>query len=151
MSDLDITRALSGHSIVDIYLHESGERIAIIVGGSNHIISIVFLETEGDCCSHSWVEHIGNAEACHMARFEDWVNTDIEPTVDELSEGERGEYSTGELKFYFFKILTDKGECVIEMRNSSNGYYGGMLNYVRTDPFLDHDLEQEGFKLARGT
>lgn len=45
--------------------------------------------------------------------------------------------------------MTDRGETVIEMRNSSNGYYGGSLNYVRTDPFLDHDLEREGFKLVR--
>ena len=32
-----------------------------------------------------------------------------------------------EVEFYGLSIKTDKGEIVIDYRNSSNGYYGGSL------------------------
>lgn|SRR5574343_1612208 len=150
MSEREIREALRGHSIVDIYLHDSKERVAIVVGGSDYMVSIVFLETEGDCCSHSWVEHIGNPEACHMAQFFEWRDVGIDPSPDELTADQQREYDEGELKFYFMELSTSKGQTLIEMRNSSNGYYGGSMNYACTDPFLNHDLEAEGFRLVRG-
>jgi hypothetical protein len=82
-----------------------------------------------------------------MARFEDWVDRDIEPNVDTLSIEEKRDYDGGELKFYYYTILTDKGETTIEMRNSSNGYYGGTLYYRGMQPFLDWN--PEGFRTAR--
>lgn len=145
----EIRDALRGCSIVDIYLHPDNDRIAIVVGGTNYMVSVIYLETEGDCCSQSWIEHIGNPEASHMARFEDWCEVNIDPSPDNLTEEQRSAYDCGELKLYFFRLSTSKGETLIEMRNSSNGYYGGMLNYRGTYPFLDRDLEAEGFKLAR--
>lgn len=31
------------------------------------------------------------------------------------------------IAYYGMKITTEKGRCVIDYRNSSNGYYGGSL------------------------
>ena len=33
-----------------------------------------------------------------------------------------------EMSYYFYEITTNKGSYMIEMRNSSNGYYGGSLD-----------------------
>lgn len=145
----EIYDALKGHSIVDIYLSGSKTDVAIVIGGTDYMVSVAMLETEGDCCSHSWIEHIGNPEACHLARFIDWQEVNIDPSDDGLSEDEKEAANSGELKFYFFKLTTSKGETLIEMRNSSNGYYGGMLHLRDIKPFLDMDLEAAGYTLAR--
>lgn len=142
----EIEKALRGHSIVDLYLNESGEELAIVIGGSNYLISVVFLGTEGDCCSHSWIEHIGNPEACHMAHFESWREVSIDPSPDSLSEEQKREFDNGELKFYFFALGTSKGETLIEMRNSSNGYYGGWIKYLHQRPFLDCNLDNSNWR-----
>lgn len=44
-------------------------------------------------------------------------------------EDEEYEY----LQFYGFKLQTEKGDVVIEYRNSSNGYYGGDLVWPPAD------------------
>lgn len=138
-----ITKALRHHSIVEIWLHHSKQILAIVIGGSNYLISVLTLETEGDCCSESWVEHISNPDACHMARFERWVETDIQPEMESLSENERAMYTNGELKFYYYEIHTDKGVTTIEMRNESNGYYGGWIKYGHISPYLDWDPDPQ--------
>lgn len=129
------------HSIVDLYLRNDKEAIALVIGGTNYILSVALVTTYGDCCSTSWIEHIGNPEACHMARVESFREKDIEPSYDKLSDFDRSQHSSGELKFYFYEIRTSKGQTLIEMRNSSNGYYGGSLDYKGSVPFL----EWEGF------
>lgn len=75
---------------------------------------------DGDCCSHSWVESIelpalGFPALVTEARDLDLVREEEEVEPDEV------------IQFYGFKIVTDKGEIVIDYRNSSNGYYGGCL------------------------
>jgi len=62
----------------------------------------------GDCCSESWVNHI----------------TDIDTLIGQLGvEPESTRQEEDEVLFH--RIQTPKGVCVIEFRNSSNGYYGG--------------------------
>lgn len=39
------------------------------------------------------------------------------------------------IKYYGFKITTSKGHIIIDYRNSSNGYYGGSLEWPDTDYF----------------
>jgi hypothetical protein len=139
---------LVGASIVDIYINDNGERLAIVVGGTDFMVSVMLLEAEGDCCSNSWVEHVGNAEAGHMARYHDWAEVDMSPQAGSgLTGQEASDFSSGELKLYFFKLFTSKGEVLFEMRNSSNGYYGGSLEFRRWVPYLDFDFT--GFKLVR--
>ena len=76
------------------------------------------VKCDADCCSHTWIEHI---EMCDLpAKIVSIQNLDLE----------REDNSDGEfIQFYGCKIITDKGEIVIDYRNSSNGYYGGNLSW----------------------
>lgn len=76
------------------------------------------LYVEGDCCSHSWIEHLTG-----VRDFEPAVLTDIK------DGGVVGEDCSGEyLQIYDTEFVFDNGKTVLlEYRNSSNGYYGGHI------------------------
>lgn len=82
----------------------------------------------GDCCSNSWFEHvsgINNIEGHTVIRIDDF---DINEVIPDWSELKTMDLNTeNEIKYYGFRIVTDKGYFEIDMRNSSNGYYGGYV------------------------
>lgn len=88
--------------------------------------SCAVFEVDGGCCSQSWIESldlvdnlfgtISNVEDIPMP---DLGNIDTEKRKDVTC-----------VKYYGLKITTDKGSCVIDYRNDSNGYYGGDI-YLR--------------------
>lgn len=79
----------------------------------------------GDCCSDSWVEHVESpSQPEKIVSFEE---IEIPPTFNEVKTEKRPIEDMDVVKFYFYKITTDKGSYLIEMRNNSNGYYGGWL------------------------
>jgi hypothetical protein len=77
----------------------------------------------GDCCSESWIEHFSTPTEPEVIisfnKVEIPVPHDPQPTVHDHSEEE--------MKYNFYELTTSKGKYLIEMRNSSNGYYGGWL------------------------
>ena len=76
-----------------------------------------YLSATGDCCSSSWFEHIEGIDAL--------IGETINKVVDrEMPEG-RDDEEHEHLEFYGWTLETAKGRCDIEMRNASNGYYGG--------------------------
>jgi len=87
--------------------------------------------TEGDCCSESWINHISGLQAIIGHKVLKTEEVDM-PTIHLGQKGfsERQEVD----QVYCFKIFTNQGVCELEMRNSSNGYYGGYLKKV---DFLD--------------
>lgn len=77
----------------------------------------------GDCCSNTWIEHIEHATEYPAKVLK--VET-LEMPESHWKDGEEdGDYIT----YYGLSIKTDKGDIVIEYRNSSNGYYGGELAF----------------------
>lgn len=82
---------------------------------------LVGWETDGDCCSESWIEHIEGVGSI--------INSEI-LSVEEINGGEIEGTRQDVDSIYFFKIKTTKGYAQIEMRNSSNGYYGGSLEVI---------------------
>jgi len=81
----------------------------------------VVARTDGDCCSHTWVESIENTVRDFPA---------LVSAVENLNMPDRGspdEYDV--VAYYGCKITTDRGVIVIDYRNSSNGYYGGNLSW----------------------
>lgn len=75
----------------------------------------------GDCCSHTWVEHIEMPALglpAQVVSVEDIAMPDL---------GSPDEYDV--IAYYGCKIITDRGEIIIDYRNSSNGYYGGSLSW----------------------
>ena len=79
---------------------------------------------EGDCCSNSWIEHLElprDVAGAKLLSVEDSNRiTQDHPEHDEENGGEA-------VAVYNTRFLTDRGEIVLEYRNSSNGYYGGFL------------------------
>lgn len=81
----------------------------------------------GDCCSESWVNHVNDIDNLMDATvtqveefdFHTLLGVEPEPTRQDSDE------------VLFHKVHTNKGTCLIEFRNSSNGYYGG--SFERND------------------
>lgn len=76
-------------------------------------------ETDAGCCSSTWIEHI---------TAPDYVRggTITEVKEIDLDSEESAEYDF--LQKYQTSFVTEKGEIIVEYRNSSNGYYGGWLS-----------------------
>jgi hypothetical protein len=82
----------------------------------------VVARCDADCCSHTWIEHIELPALGFPA---------LVLAVDDLelpgSDDNHPEHDC--LQVYGLKVTTNKGEIVIDYRNSSNGYYGGNLSW----------------------
>lgn len=84
-------------------------------------------EACGDCCSDSWIEHI--ELVIFPCKLIDIKEIDLPDDYEKNVNPTTTEHEEYEMKYYFYEIVTDKGAIAIEMRNSSNGYYGGSLTY----------------------
>lgn len=73
---------------------------------------------DADCCSESWINHVSGLDYLLNATVAGVVE---HPELDE--DGTRQDCD----KVYGYSLVTDRGNCHIEMRNSSNGYYGGWI------------------------
>lgn len=76
------------------------------------------VRVDADCCSHTWIESV-ELPALGFPCVVQTV-TDLELNTDAEDQG-------GELAFYGLKVVTDKGDIIIDYRNESNGYYGGTI------------------------
>lgn len=109
---------LLGKTIEKIFLDKRTE-------GNDDLISfqttdgLFSWETYGDCCSTSWIEHISGVENLMNA-----IVIDVEEVDGEEIRNSEYEY----LQVYFYKFKTSKGDAQIDMRNASNGYYGGSFH-----------------------
>jgi hypothetical protein len=84
--------------------------------------STAVFSAEGDCCSHSWIEHLtvpDDVAGCVIEAIED---------SDSSRDDDDPEHDC--LQVYHTKFRTRAGDIVVEYRNSSNGYYGGYLSRV---------------------
>ena len=88
--------------------------------------SIITGSCAADCCSNTWIEDLINPE---MA-----VGTVLRANNLELPNQFCGPTRTDNyeevMAYYGFFIETAAGRCVIAYRNSSNGYYGGWINWT---------------------
>lgn len=84
----------------------------------------VYFYTYGDCCSHSWFSEIGDIVNIIDTTVMDVLELNLPIQNHENGEGE-------DIKYYGYRLATQKGHCVIAFRNASNGYYGGSCNYSK--------------------
>lgn len=88
----------------------------------------------GDCCSGSWIEHIDG-----LSRL--IGNTVFEVVEKEMPQPPQGDYES--LQAYGWTLITTQGYTDIEMRNESNGYYGGWVQSCGVPP------KKDGFRLLK--
>lgn len=102
---------------------------------------VIAYGAEGDCCSESWFHHFSGVQELLGANvlqvesapsWEPSARSDV--TAEDIAEDSRHDSDN---KDYWFDIFTVNAQTRIEMRNSSNGYYGGDVIEIDAD-----DLER---------
>ena len=112
--------ALVGKKIIKIEIADDKEAFRIYVEGDSEPI---LFATDGDCCSHTWIEHF---EGIAYLIGGTVVNVeDVDSGADD-EDSEEDKYGNV-IRFYGWKVTTDKGHAMLDYRNESNGYYGGSL------------------------
>ncbi len=90
------------------------------------------VQCSGDCCSKSWYEHLGD-----KTLLEGHTITGI-GTVErgDLADVSSQYYDSEDMhcvEQYSVLIHSNKGTYEMEMRNNSNGYYGGQAVFSRIE------------------
>lgn len=109
-----------------------GKRLrSVSLSGDKQLITFVeedgtshLFRAEGECCSQSWIEHLELPEP---------VDGVCVTAVDDSGCVDRKDLPDHLLQVYSTTVRTNRGDIAIEYRNSSNGYYGGYLEFERTD------------------
>lgn len=115
---------LIGKNIVDVKVASDNESMLFVTDQGDKFVARV----DADCCSHTWIESI-EMPALGLP-FTIIACDDLDMNKEPL---ENEDYEC--LQFYGAKITTDRGDLVIDYRNSSNGYYGGSICWPVDDHF----------------
>lgn len=114
------TKDMIGKKLASVSLNETKDRITFrFDDGSERAFGV-----EGDCCSSSWIEHLempGDVAGATLTAV-----TDSAPITQDHAEHD-DENGGDSIEVYNTVFRTDRGDIVLEYRNSSNGYYGGYL------------------------
>ena len=110
-----MSNPLIGETITDIKIAEDKKAILFITKDIGQMI----VRVDGDCCSSTWIENIELPVNGFPTKVSAVENLDM-PDL-----GSKEGYDV--IAYYGCKIITDKGDIIIDFRNESNGYYGGNL------------------------
>jgi len=109
-----MSNELVGKAITGLRLAEDQKALLFLTDDGD-----VKVRCDGDCCSYTWIEHIELPALGFPAKV---------ISAEELDMPDQGAMPECDVVAYYgFKIVTDKGELIIDYRNESNGYYGGDL------------------------
>ena len=113
-------KELIGKKIVNAYLSADKTYLGFILEGGERLAYY----TEGDCCSHSWIEYFSNSEYLAGALVLDVQDIDgVEGSSDYTSSDDDC------IQCYGVKVILEgRPAFELEYRNASNGYYGGSLD-----------------------
>ena len=108
--------SLIGKRIVAAFIADDKKALKFDVADGDPVV----VKADGDCCSSTWIEGVDMPGVLlgTVSAVEDLEMPDL---------GSPGEYE--KIAYYGCKITTEKGSCVIDYRNESNGYYGGNLSW----------------------
>lgn len=109
---------LIGHTIDGVFINSDKDVIEFMTSDDKLFTYLA----EGDCCSSSWIEHVNGLAALIGHKVINVVERDMPEAVDDEK------YDC--LQFYGWTLETAAGRFDIEMRNSSNGYYGGYITLL---------------------
>ena len=116
---MDTNNQLGGKTITGVEIAADRQALRFILADGEIVVNV-----DADCCSYSWVEHVELPALGFPA-------TVLSVSDIEMPEGAASGFhpDSDVLAFYGCKIVTDRGEMVIDYRNDSNGYYGGSLSW----------------------
>ncbi len=111
-----------GKKIVKVEMNVDNDEMSML--DDNGVLH--WLSATGDCCSKSWFEHVSIPKLPFVVNEEIEIRYDFDPKV------ENGDDEV--LKTYALKFKTSAGTLDVELRNQSNGYYGGEIEYSVSPP-----------------
>lgn len=117
MDEVRTENPLIGKRITAVYLASDKKALRFDVEDAEPVVARV----DGDCCSATWIESLdtpGLLIGGTVTAVEDLNMPDL---------GQPDEYEV--IAYYGCKVRTTKGDCVIDYRNESNGYYGGNISW----------------------
>ena len=117
---------LIGKRIIKVSLNADRDKLLFDLETGPSIVAV----TDGGGWSRSWIESLDAPDAL-LGTVHNVEDLELISTV----KIEAHDYHS----FYGFKITTNKGTCVIDYRNRSNGYYGGSLDW----PEREWEVEDE--------
>ena len=96
----------------------------------------------GDCCSESFINHTNCLEDLLGNTVLEVDEVDMFSALGVVPEPTRQEVD----QVLTYRLRTSKGICALEFRNSSNGYYGGSLEYVGESDYRHYSALIEQLK-----
>ena len=138
--DKDARASLVGTKVLAFKLYPDREGAALL-GERNGTQVLYRFRVEADCCSHTWIEDVLEADALVGHTIASVENLMLPPNYQLHAPANGCKHTTlgyyeDVMRFYGLAITTERGRCVIDYRNSSNGYYGGDLD-IRQVPATD--------------
>ena len=109
---------LQDKTITGIEIADDKKAMRFLLDGAEPVVA----KADGDCCSSTWIEHVEIPAGGFPAKVISVSDLDLPGSSNDDAEYEC-------LAVYGLKITTDKGDLVVDYRNSSNGYYGGNLSW----------------------
>ena len=126
--DEDIRKKLVGVKVTYFALHDDHEGADLEGERDGQPVKFRFT-VDADCCSHTWIESV--IEESALVGYTITAIDDLELPNNEPANGNEKtttENYEEEMSFYGLAITTERGKCVLDYRNSSNGYYGGSMD-----------------------
>jgi len=114
---MDKQHILVGKTITGLTVSDDRERLVVSTTDGDITATV-----DAECCSYTWIENVELPALGFPAMVVSVCNLDMPGAEDHVFCED-----PDEVEFYGLSIKTDKGEIVIDYRNSSNGYYGGSL------------------------
>lgn len=108
---------LIGKRVLRVWLVSDKKAMRFDVEGGDPVIA----RADGGCCSSTWIEAL-DMPAFLLGTIRAVEDIEMPDAVPKVEDREMEV-----IAYYGCKITTDKGSCVIDYRNESNGYYGGNL------------------------
>lgn len=106
---------LIGKKITEVKIADDKEAMLFVCEGGEQLV----VRVDADCCSYTWIESV---EMPALGLPFTIIN------CHDLDMPDLGDIDGCEVVAYYgAKIITDKGDMVIDYRNDSNGYYGGSI------------------------
>lgn len=132
---------LVGKKVKEFLISEDKTVIKIICEDGQYYITAY-----GSCCSDSWFDHIYVSYASYPLQI-------IATEEIELGKVLASRQFEDQLYGYVIKMKSPNGwkeEIKIEMRNSSNGYYGGSINvgHIPLDQY-NKPISEDSFKFVK--
>lgn len=113
------TNPLVGKVITNMEIAADRKALRFVLADGELVVNV-----DADCCSYTWVEHVELPALGFPATVVSVSDIDMPDGAASTFYGD-----ADVLTYYGCKIVTDRGEIVIDYRNDSNGYYGGSLTW----------------------